>query len=136
MSTKILSPSDYILKEAEARELMISELPSEIAGVVIKENPITLEIAKKLEELFNLNSDTWLKFQEEYDNTRFRFWSVKIGNKIQSVAGRNLSAEDAIMSVIESVLEEDSKSIHLGLAVELSRRQYVNLLRSNFNLML
>lgn len=136
MSTKSLSPSDYILKEIEARELMISELPFEIAEVVIKENPITPEIAKKLELIFNLNSETWLKLQEEYDNTRFRFWAVKIGDRVQSVAGRNLSAENAIMSVMESVIEEDSKSIHLGLAVELSRRQYVNLLRSNFNLML
>lgn len=134
MSTKLLSPSDYILKEIETREVIISELPFEIAEIVIKENPITPEIAKKLEEIFNLNPEIWLKLQEEYDTTQFRFWSVKIGNNIQSLAGRNLSAENAIMSVMESVLEEDSKSIHLGLAVELSRRQYVNLLRNNFNL--
>jgi len=129
-----ISPSDHILKEVEKRELLICELPFEIAEVVIKEKPITFEIAKKLESIFNLNSDTWLELQKEYDNTQFKFWSIKIGNKLQSVAGRNLSAEDAVMSVMESVVEEDSKSIHLGLAVELSRRQYVNLLRSNFNL--
>jgi len=87
LSTKVLSPSDYILKEIEIRELMISVLPSEITKVVIQEKPVTPEIAKKLESIFDINSDTWLELQKEYDNTRFRFWSIKIGNKIECVVG-------------------------------------------------
>ena len=131
MSIKALSPSDHILKEVERQELLICELPSEISNVLIKEEPITLLVAEKLEQAFGLKKELWLRYQEEYENTKFRFWSVNINGKRNVIAGKNLSSEDVTKSLLSEVINDNPRIFHIGVAVELTRRQYINLLRNN-----
>jgi len=128
MTIKALSPSDHILKEVERQELLICELPSEIFNVLIKEEPITLPIAEKLEQAFGLKKELWLQYQEEYDNSRFKFYAVNINGKLNVTARKNL---DAIKDLLSEVINQNPKTFHIGVAVELTRRQYINLLRNN-----
>jgi len=123
-----ISPSDHILKEVESRELLICELPFEVSNVLIKEEPVTPSIAEKLEQAFGLKKELWLQYQEEYENTKFKFWTVKINGKLNVIAGKN---DDAIKGLLSEVINQNPKTFHIGVAVELTRGQYSNLLRNN-----
>ncbi len=71
-------PSEYIKDFMENLEISFDDLikktklnKKELLSILNKEKDISIDIAMKLEKIFNVPTESWLKIQEEYHRIKF-----------------------------------------------------------------